>query len=321
MSAARILVTCTVPPPGPETLREAGCDVVVCERDSPLPRSELLGKIAGCSGAITMLSDRIDAELLDAAGPALKIVANFAVGFDNIDLAACRERGVRVSNTPGVLTDATADLAWALILAAARRVREGDQLVRSGQWGGWAPTQLLGMQLAGATLGVVGAGRIGGAVIQRAIPFGLEVLYCSPRPRPELEALGPVRRVELDELIPRAHILTLHAPMRPESRHLINASRIARMRRGAILINTARGALVDEAALVDALRSGHLGAAGFDVYEHEPRLSPGLAELENVVLLPHLGSATVATRQRMSQMTAENVVAVLGGAEPLNPVV
>jgi Lactate dehydrogenase and related dehydrogenases len=220
-----------------------------------------------------------------------------------------------------VLTDATADLAWALILATARRVVEGDRLVRSGQWRGWAPLQLLGLQLTGATLGLVGAGRIGTAVGLRSVGFRMNVLYVDDHPSVALEEQVGARRVSLGELLPVVDILSLHVPLTPQTRHLIGPRELAAMKPTAILINTARGPVVDEAALVEVLRSGRLAGAGFDVYEHEPRLTPGLAELPNVVLLPHLGSATTATRHRMSQMVAENVLAVLAGREPPNPVV
>jgi glyoxylate reductase len=301
-------------------LTAAGCAVDLLDQDDPPSRDELLRRVRGAAGLVTMLSERVDPPLLDAAGPSLRVVANFAVGFDNIDLPACRQRGVRVTNTPGVLTDATADLTWTLILAAARRAVEGDRLVRSGQWTGWAPLQLLGLQLRGATLGLVGAGRIGTAVGLRSIGFGMNVLYVDDRSNPELESRVGARRTTLDELIPQADVLTLHVPLTPQTRHLVNAERLAAMKPTAILVNTSRGPVMDEAALVAALRERRIAAAGFDVYEYEPRLTPGLAELPNVVLLPHLGSATTATRQKMSQMVAENVLAALQGREPPNAV-
>jgi len=319
--AARILITRRVPPPAVESLRAAGLVVDLVDQDDPPSRAELLARVPGVVGLITMLSEKVDAELLEAAGPGLRVVANFAVGYDNIDLEACRRRGVRVTNTPGVLTDATADLAWALILATARRVVEGDRLVRSGQWRGWAPLQLLGLQLTGATLGLVGAGRIGTAVGLRSVGFRMNVLYVDDHPSVALEEQVGARRVSLGELLPVVDILSLHVPLTPQTRHLMGPRELAAMKPTAILINTARGPVVDEAALVEVLRSGRLAGAGFDVYEHEPRLTPGLAELPNVVLLPHLGSATTATRHRMSQMVAENVLAVLAGREPPNPVV
>ena len=320
MSVPRVLITRRVPPPAVELLRDAGLAADVCDQDDPPDRPTLLKRVPGVAGLITMLSERVDGELLKAAGPSLRVVANFAVGFDNIDIPACAAAGVRVTNTPGVLTDATADLAWALILSAARRVVEGDKLVRSGQWTGWTPLQLLGLQLTGSTLGLVGAGRIGTAVGLRSLGFGMNVLYADERVNPELEQRVGAKRVALDQLLPAADVLSLHVPLTPQTRHLINAARLATMKPTAILINTSRGPVVDEAALVAALRNRRIAAAGFDVYEHEPRLTPGLADLPNVVLLPHLGSAATATRQKMSRMVAENVIAVLSGREPPNPV-
>jgi glyoxylate reductase len=320
MALGKVLLTRRMPPPAAELLANAGCLVELIDRDEPASRDEFLSHLPGVVGVLSMLSDRIDAAALDAAGPTLKVVANYAVGFDNVDLEACTRRGVRVTNTPGVLTDATADLAWALILSAARRVVEGDRLMRAGQWAGWAPMQLLGLQLSGATLGILGAGRIGSAVARRAVGFGIHVLYTDTSAKPELEEQTGARRVELRQLLAESDILSLHIPMAPGHHHLIGAAELATMKPTAVLINTARGPLVDEAALVTALGSGRLAAAGFDVYEHEPRLTPGLAELPNVVLLPHLGSGTTATRQKMSQMAAENLLAVLTGKEPPNPV-
>jgi len=301
-------------------LRAAGLFVDQIDSDAPPTREEFLERVPGVAGLIPMLSDRIDAAVLDAAGPSLRVVANYAVGFDNVDIAACTERGVRVSNTPGVLTDATADLTWTLILATARRVVEGDRLVRTAAWRGWAPTQLLGLQLSGATLGLAGAGRIGTVVGLRATGFRMRVLYADLRENRELEQKVAATRVELDQLVREADVLSLHIPMRPEHHHLIGAAQLAAMKPTAILINTARGPIVDEVALVTALREGQIAAAGLDVYENEPRLTPGLTELPNVVLLPHLGSATTATRQKMAQMAAENVIAVLAGRDPPNAV-
>jgi glyoxylate reductase len=310
-----------MPPTAEVTLRQAGLTADILDTDSPPPRDQVVERARGCAGLITMLSDRIDGSFLDAVGPSLHVVANYAVGFDNVDLDACRQRGIRVTNTPGVLTEATADLAWALILAAARRVAEGDRLVRAGQWQGWAPVQLLGLELNGATLGILGAGRIGSAVARRSTGFRMRVLYTDTRSNAELERDVGAERVDLDRLLAESDVLSVHIPMTPEARHLIGAAQFQVMKPTAILVNTARGPIVDEAALVVALRAGQIAAAGLDVYEDEPRLTPGLAELPNVVLLPHLGSATTTTRSRMAAMAAENVVAVLAGREPPNAVV
>lgn len=303
-----------------ERLTAAGHTVdQIDAHESPSP-DVLALKAVGVDAILCTLSERIDAALLDAAGPQLRIVANLAVGYENIDLDACRARGVWATNTPGVLTDATADLAWALILATARRVVEGDGLVRRGEWPGWAPLQLLGRELRGATLGIVGAGRIGVAVGLRAIPFGMSVIYAHPRECCELDSAASARRVSLAELLREADFVSLHIPMRPENRHLIGRAELAAMKPGAILINTARGAVVDEAALVEGLRAGRPAAAGLDVYEFEPRVSAGLVELPNAVLLPHLGSATTQARTRMAEMAADNLIAALSGREPPNAI-
>lgn len=314
-----VLITRTLPTLGERMLRDGGCDVRALNCDQAPERAALLAAVRGVDAILCVLGDRVDRELLEAAGPSLRIVANYAVGFDNVDLAACRERGVRVSNTPDVLTDATADLAWTLILGASRRVVEGDRLVREGRWGGWYPTELLGLELRGATLGIVGAGRIGTATALRSAGFGMSVVYSHPRNHPELETRLGARRVELDALLREANVVSLHTPMRPENLRLLDRRRLALLRDGAVLVNTARGALIDESALVDELRSGRI-RAGLDVYEREPQLAPGLVELPNVVLLPHLGSATTTARESMARMAAENVLSVLRGGAPMNAV-
>lgn len=319
MSTPQVVITHLISPPAEPMLREAGFAVVARHDELPPPRAEVLRAIAGATAVLTVLSVKVDDEFLAAAGPGLRIVANYAVGFDNIDLAACRRRGVRASNTPGVLTEATADIAWSLILSAARRVVEGDRIVRTGQWQGWRPTELLGLELSGATLGIIGAGRIGCATARRSSGFKMRVVYSHPRDVPELDGPLAARRVELDELLQASDIVSLHVPFRPENRHMLDARRLALLRDGALLINTARGSLIDEAALVRELATGRI-RAGLDVYEFEPRLSPGLTELPNVVLLPHLGSATHATRRAMARLAAENIIAVLSGREPPTPI-
>lgn len=315
-----VLLTRRMPSDAAEVLTAAGHTVDMFDTSEPPPRAELIARARGCAGVITMLSDPVDAEFLDAVGSSLCIVANYAVGFDNIDLEACRKRNIRVSNTPGVLTEATADLAWSLILSAARNVAEGDRVMRTGKWAGWAPTQLLGLELSGATLGILGAGRIGSAVARRSIGFRMRVIYTDPSANEALEQELGARRVDLDRLVAESDVLSLHIPMAPEARHLIGAAQFKAMKSTAVLINTARGPIVDESALVEALRNKDIAAAGLDVYENEPRIAPGLAELPNVVLLPHLGSATTVTRGKMAAMAADNVVAVLAGREPPNAV-
>jgi glyoxylate reductase len=262
----------------------------------------------------------VDGELLDAAGPGLRVVANFAVGYDNVDVAACRARGVVVTNTPDVLTNATAELALALMLAAARRLGEGERLVRAGRWEGWEPGQLLGRELAGAVVGIVGLGRIGTRVAELLRGFGVELLYTARARRPEAEDRLGARYADIDTLLAGADFVTLHAPLTPETRHLIDRAALERMKPGAILVNTARGGLVDASALAEALRAGRLAGAGLDVYEQEPQVPAELVELEQVVLAPHLGSATATARDGMARLVADNVIAVLEGREPVTPV-
>jgi len=273
-------------------------------------RSALQDGLSNAVAAIVTLTDRIDAEIIESAH-GLKILANYAVGYNNIDVAAAERRGVIVTNTPEVLTDATADLTWALLLTTARRVIEGDQLVRSGQWTGWAPTQLLGAAVAGKTLGIIGMGRIGQAVADRAAGFRMKVLSYSRRLIDTNRHAWESRT--LPALLGESDFVTVHVPLTAETRHLIGVEQLAQMRRTAILINTARGPIVDEAALVAALRTGTIAGAGLDVFEDEPQLHPDLAPLKQVVLLPHLGSATLAARVEMGMICLRNVEAVLRG--------
>jgi glyoxylate reductase len=269
---------------------------------------------------IALLTVRVDRALLESA-PRLRVVANAVVGYDNVDVAACRERGVVVTNTPDVLTDASADLAMALLLATVRRLPQAERSLRAGEFHGWGFWDYIGGDVGGATLGIFGMGRIGQAVATRARAFGMRIRYTSRTPLPpgrerELEA----ERVDWETLLTTSDVLSLHAPLTPETRHRLDAAALARMKPGSYLVNTARGALVDEAALVRALREGPLAGAGLDVHEHEPEITPGLLELPNVVLLPHIGSATRRTRERMATLAARNVRAVLSGEAPLTPV-
>lgn len=312
----RFAVTGRVPEPALERLRAAG-EVVLADTDEPVPRTELLDLVAGADAALTLLHTRVDGELLDAAGADLRCVANVAVGYDNVDLEAAARRGVAVANTPGVLDDATADLTVGLILAAARRLGEGERLIRSGRPWAWSMSFMLGHDLRGKLLGIVGLGGIGRRVAERARAFGMRIAYAGRRAAdPGVLAALEAERLELDELLARADVVSLHCPLSAETHHLISAERLALMRPGAILVNTARGPIVDEAALVAALRDGPLGAAALDVYEHEPEVHPGLLELENATLVPHLGSATVETRRAMAELAARNALAAVRG-EPL----
>jgi glyoxylate reductase len=274
-------------------------------------------------GAAALVADPtvpVDGPLLDAAGPGLRIVANFAVGYDNVDLEACRERGVAVTNTPDVLTNATAELAVALMLAAARRLGEGERTVRAGRWSGWEPGQMLGRELSAAVVGIVGLGRIGTRVAELLQGFGVELLYWARTRHRETEARLGARHAELGELLAGADFVTLHVPLTDATRHLIDERALHQMKPGAILVNTARGGLVDAAALARALETGRLAGAGLDVYEHEPQVPAELLALEQVVLAPHLGSATAKARDGMARLVAENVIAVLEGRPPLTPV-
>ncbi len=313
---ARFAVTGRLPGPALALLEAAG-EVAVADSVAPLPRAELLAQVAGASAIVCFLYDRVDAELLDAAGPELRVVANVAVGYDNVDLGAAAARGVAVANTPGVLDDATADLTLALLLSAARRLGEGERLIRAGRPWAWGLGFMLGRDLRGKRLGIVGLGAIGGRVARRARAFGIEVAYANRNAAdPALVAELGAERLELEELLANSDFVSLHTPLTPQTRSLISAERLALMKPEAILVNTARGAVVDEAALAAALREGRIAAAALDVYEHEPRVHPELLELENVVLLPHLGSATVETREAMATLAARNAVAAVRG-EPL----
>jgi glyoxylate reductase len=313
---ARFAVTGWLPAPA-LALLEASGEVAVADTGAPLPRPELLAHVAGAGAIVCFLYDRVDAELLDAAGPGLRVVANVAVGYDNVDLEAAAARGIAVTNTPGVLDDATADLTLALLLAAARRLGEGERLIRAGRPWAWGLEFMLGRDLRGKHLGIVGLGSIGGRVARRARAFGIDVAYANRNPaEPALVAELGAERLELEPLLSTSDFVSLHTPLTPQTRGLISAERLALMKPEAILVNTARGPVVDEAALAAALREGRIAAAALDVYEHEPQVHPELLELENVVLLPHLGSATVETREAMATLAARNAVAAVRG-EPL----
>jgi glyoxylate reductase len=290
----------------------------VWPHDRAPTREELVHGCRDADALVCLLTEKVDAEVL-AAAPRLKIVANVAVGFDNLDVAAGTKAGVVMTNTPGVLDDTTADLAFALLLCTARRLAEGDRLTRTGTWGGWGIMQLLGHDVHHATLGIVGFGRIGRGVARRAAGFDMTVLYADEYPAPpEIERELHATRVPMDDLLARSDFITLHTPLLPGTRHLIDASALKKMKSTACVINTSRGPVIDEAALVEALRNGVIAGAGLDVYENEPTLTPGLRELENVTLLPHIGSASYATRGKMAEMAARNIIAYFNGEAPPN---
>jgi len=317
---ARVLVTARLPGDAAALLaREHEVDHY--EGPLPLPRSELFRRVEGVEGLLCLLSEKIDREVMDRA-PSLKVIANYAVGTDNVDLALAKERGIGVCNTPGVLTETTAELAFALLLSLSRRIVEGDKFVREGRFTGWEPDLLLGRDIFGAQVGVVGMGRIGQAFARRAKACGARILYTNRgRLPPEQEGPLEARLVPLDDLVRESDFISVHCPLTKETRGLFSRERLLRMKPTAYLINTGRGPVVDEAALVEVLREGKIAGAALDVYEKEPQLAPGLAGLSNVVLVPHLGSASVATREEMARMCARDILAVLAGQKPANKVV
>jgi glyoxylate reductase len=308
----RVYVSRTLPAACMERLR-AEAEVTLPSPEGPRSEAELLEVLPGHDVAVVQLTEPITAAVLDRASPTLRLVAQVAVGLDNVDLGAARRFGVAVSHTPGVLTDATADFAFALILASARRVVEGDRYVRSGAWTHWSLDLLTGLELRGATLGIIGLGRIGAAVARRALPFGLRVVYTQRNRATELEEEFGAHRLPLDELLATSDIVSVHAPLTDATRHLLDRRRLGLLKPGAILVNTARGPIVDEAALVDALEAGRLRGAALDVFEGEPAVHAGLLGREDVVLAPHLGSATEATRLRMATMATDSALAALRG--------
>ena len=311
-----IYVTRMVPEANAERLRQL-FDVEINTLDRPLTREELKAKVAGRDGIITFRTDRIDGEVLDAAGPQLKVVANFAVGFNNLDVEAATRRGVALTNTPGVLDDATATLTLALLLATARRVVEADRYIRAGRWtSAWSPNFFVGQDVAGKSLGIVGAGRIGRNVARKARAFDMRILYTKRHRDSDFERETGAVFMDKEALLAQSDFVSLHVPLLPETHHYIGARELSLMKPSAILINASRGPVVDEKALVEALRGGVIWGAGLDVFEDEPALAPGLAELENVVIVPHIASATPQTRQAMGDAAIDNLLAVLSGEPP-----
>lgn len=311
-----LALTRPIPGPGPDMLAESPHTIRANGDDRALSRDELHELVAGCAGVLSQLHDPIDAALFDAAGDALKVVSQFAVGYNNIDVDEATRRGILVCNTPGVLTEATADIAWTLLLGVCRRVYEGDRMMRAGAFDGWGPNMLLGGDLVGKTLAIIGAGRIGIATARRARGWDMNIVYTARSPKPEFEAELGAKRMDLDDALAAADFVSVHVPLTDETRHLIDTRRLGLMKPTAYLVNTARGPVIDEAALIDALKTGQIAGAGLDVYEEEPKMAPGLSELENALLLPHLGSATHATRAAMSRLAASNLLAGLDGHKP-----
>ena len=317
----KVVVTRMIPEVGLALLREH-CDVWVNPDDRPLTRDELLARCADADGVLGLLTDKVDAGFF-AAAPRLRGYANYAVGFDNIDVAEATRRRVPVSNTPDVLTTATAELAWALVFAVARQIVTSDAVMRSGTWPGWGPLQCIGQEITGKTLGIFGPGRIGTAMARMSRGFSMPVVTCGGRrPNATLERELGAKRLSFPDFLAQSDIVSIHAPLTPETRHAFDAVAFAAMKPTAILVNTGRGPIIDEVALVAALRQGRLAGAGLDVYEFEPRLAEGLRDCKNVVVTPHIGSATVTAREGMARLAAENLLAMLAGGKPptcLNP--
>jgi lactate dehydrogenase-like 2-hydroxyacid dehydrogenase len=323
MSKPRVVITRKIPAAAEERARSV-FDVELNASDTPLGAAGLARAMREADGLLPCVADKVTADLLGAPGRRVKIVANYGVGYNNIDVAAAKENGVVVTNTPDVLTEDTADLALTLMLATARRVGEGERELRSGRWSGWRPTHMLATQVHGKTLGLIGIGRIGRAVARRAhLGFGMRIIYHDPYPLGEAEAaaLSAERKESIEAVLRESDFVSLHCPATPETRHLMNAARFAQMRKGSILINTARGDVVNESDLIAALRAGTISGAGLDVFEKEPSVPPELTSMENVVLLPHLGSATMETRVAMGMRAIDNLEAFFGGTAPRDRVV
>jgi len=308
----KVFVSRIIPDQGLDLVKEF-CDADIWEGELPPPRDVLLSKVKDIEGLLCLLTDRVDAELLDNA-PNLKVVSNYAVGFDNIDVAECTKRGIPVGNTPGVLTDTTADLTWALLMAAARRIVEGADYVRAGRWKTWGPMLLLGRDVYGATLGIIGLGRIGAAVAKRAKGFDMRILYYDIRRQEDLEREWGLEYVDLDTLLRESDFVTIHTVLSPETYHLIGEREFQLMKETAVLVNAARGPIVDPEALYKALKEGQIAYAALDVTEPEPiNMDSPLLELDNIIIVPHIGSASYATRGKMAEMAARNLIAGLKG--------
>lgn len=318
---SKVVVTGKIPDAGLEVLRKAGIEPQAWSQDTAMPRQELLQQVKGAEILITLLTEKVDNELLDAAGTQLKAVCNVAVGYNNIDVSACKLRGVTVTNTPGVLTDATADIALALILMVTRRLAEGERVIRAKTSWQWGMHYMLGTGITNRVLGVVGMGAIGIATARRAKACGMSIVYHS---RSEIDAkisseLG-ASKVSLDELLATSDVISIHCPSNDSTHHLIGKAQFERMKKTAFFVNTARGPIVDEQALVDALQAKEIAGAGLDVFEFEPKINEGLLDREDVVLIPHLGSATTETRDAMAMLAANNAVAIANDRAPLTRV-
>ena len=310
----KVYITRQIPEPGIELLRK-NFEVEVNPEDRVLTREELLEKVRGRDAILCLLTDKIDAQVMDSATGA-RIFANYAVGYDNIDVLEATKKGILITNTSGVLTETTADLAWALLMATARRVVEADRFTRAGKFKGWGPMLLLGVDVWGKTLGLVGAGRIGSAMARRSVGFKMNLLYHDPYSNRELEEELGVKKADLDTLLKESDFISIHVPLTQETHHLIGEREFSLMKHSAHLINTSRGPVVDEEALVQALQNRRIAGAGLDVYEHEPQLTPGLTELDNVVVVPHIASASTETRTKMATIAAQSITDFFEGLRP-----
>ncbi len=315
----KVFISQKIPSVAEEMLTKQGFDVKINRKKSPLPSNDLIKLAKSSGGLLTLLSDKIDKYVIDNL-PDLKIIANYAVGFNNIDVRYANSKGIIVTNTPGILTDATADVAMGLILACSRRFCEADEFMRKGKFEGWKPDLFLGSDLKNKTLGIVGAGRIGQATAIRAKAFGMKIIYFSRSRKHDFEKQTAAKKVSLAKLMKTADVISVHLPLTPATFHLLDKEELDLMKSRAILVNTARGEVINEKYLIKLLRSKKIFAAGLDVYENEPSVNPSLYKLKNVVLLPHIGSATVETRNKMAELAAKNIINVLKGKKPVTPV-
>jgi glyoxylate reductase len=314
-----VFITREIPQIAETLLKKKKIRVSIFSGNNPISKNSLIKRVRNADGIISLLSDRIDKEIIDAM-PNCKVIANYAVGYNNIDIKYASEKGIVITNTPDVLTESTAEIALALTLACSRRLPEGEEIMRKNKFKGWSPKLLLGIELTGKYFGIIGAGRIGTAVAIRAKSFGMKILYCSNHKNEYLELVTGAKKVLLPGLLKKSDIVSLHLPLTSDSFHLLNKKRLGLLKTSAILINTARGEIVDESELIHLLENKKIFAAGFDVYENEPAINPKLAGLKNTVLLPHLGSGTIEARNRMAELAVNNVIAVLSGKKAINPV-
>lgn len=315
----KIFITRQIPEIGIELLKKKGLDVSVYNKDHQIPRNELIDATKKCDGLISMLSDKIDKEVIDSM-KSCKVIANYAVGFNNIDIEYAKSKGLTVTNTPDVLTDSTADLTMALVLASARRISEAEKLVRDKKFVGWKPKLLLGVELKDKYFGILGAGRIGTAVAKRANSFGCKILYYSNSKNEYLEKELNAKKLSLESILKKSDIISLHLPLKPKTKNLLDKKALSLLKSSAILINTARGEIIDEEYLIKLLKKNKISSAGFDVFKNEPNLNAEFYKLKNVALLPHIGSATIEARNNMSTLAAKNVIAVLSGKGAFTPV-